>query len=244
GAIALVVYYSLLHPKSTEIWQGFVETSCSTAAASDDEGAGDGSQAGQSLEISGHSGSLAREETMADPKNGKSSLLLQFGGCLEDDWTSHHHWLLVKLALKTGDISMINAAFGDGGIGEIYLGEWMMGKPNSIEPGANFSLPMAEMGPQGVESGLTDEKSQVVGNDERSKPSAGAARTGQEDGEGQEPGFHPSESFPSSFSSEPSEGSSLYFSANMGVVASPGVGTATATCVASVQRDSETQPPP
>lgn len=30
-----------------------------------------------------------------------------------DSFLSHHHWLLVKLALKTGNVSKINAAFGD-----------------------------------------------------------------------------------------------------------------------------------
>ncbi|KFQ90365.1 XK-related protein 5, partial [Phoenicopterus ruber ruber] len=250
GAAALVVYYSLLHPKSTEIWQGFLETTCSAAAAGGDEVAGDGSQAGQSLGISGPSGSLAEEGTtaeegtMADPKNRNSSPLLQSGGCLEDGWTNHHHWLLVKLALKTGDMSTINAAFGDGGVGEVYPGGWVIGKPAGVEPGANLSLPMREIGPRGVESGLTDEKLQAAGNGGGGKPSAGAARTGREDGAGQEPGFHPSMSFPSSFSPDPAEGSSVYFSASAGGIAAPGMGTATATCVALVQRDNEARPPP
>ncbi|KAM7119227.1 XK-related protein 5 isoform 1-T1 [Ciconia maguari] len=245
GAAALVVYYSLLHPKSTEIWQGFLETTCSAAAANDDdEVAGDGSQAGQSLGISGDGESWAREGTTADPKNGNSSSLLQFRGCLEDSWTNHHHWLLVKLALKTGDMSIINAAFGDGGMGEVYPGGWMMGKPAGVEPGAHVSPSTREIGPQGVESGLTDENLLAVGNGGGGKPSAGAARTAWEDGAGQEPGFHPAVSFPSSFSADPAEGSSVYFSVSTGGIASPGTGTATATCVALVQRSSEAQPPP
>ncbi|KAM6085500.1 XK-related protein 5 isoform 2-T2 [Theristicus caerulescens] len=244
GATALVVYYSLLHPKSTEIWQGFLETTCSAAAAGDDEVAGDGSQTGQSLGISGKRESSAGEGTTADPKNGKSSSLLQFTGCLEDSWTNHHHWLLVKLALKTGDMSMINAAFGDGGVGEAYPGGWMLGNLATLEPGANLSLPMKEIGPRGVESGLTDEKLLVVGNGGGGKPSASTARTAWEDGAGQEPGFHPAVSFPSSFSPDPAEGSSVYFSVSAGGIASPGTGTATATCMALVQRDGEAQPPP
>lgn len=240
GATALVVYYSLLHPKSTEIWQGFLETTCSAVATSEDEVAGDGSQAGQSLGISGDRESLAGEGTMADPKSGNSSSLLQLRGCLEDSWTNHHHWLLVKLALKTGDMSTINAAFGDGGVGEVYPGGWMMGKPTGVEPGATPSLPMREIAPRGVESG---EKLLVVGKGGGSKPSAGAARTTREDGAGQEPGFHPAISFPSSFSPDPAEGSSLYFSASAGSIASPGTGTATAACVAHLQRDDECQPP-
>ncbi|NXV93393.1 XKR5 protein, partial [Calonectris borealis] len=243
GAAALVVYYSLLHPKSTEIWQGFLETTCSAAAAGDDQVAGDSSQAGQSLGISGDRESLVGEGTTADPKNGNSSSLLQFRGCLEDSWTNHHHWLLVKLALKTGDMSTINAAFGDGGVGEVYPGGWMMGKPNGVEPAANLSLPTREMGPRGVESGLTDEKLLVARDGGGGKPSAGAARRGRENGAGQEPGFHPAVSFPSSFSPDPAEGSSMYFSVSEGG-GQPGAGTTTATCVALVQRDREAQPPP
>uniref|UniRef100_A0A8C0BJ14 XK-related protein n=1 Tax=Buteo japonicus TaxID=224669 RepID=A0A8C0BJ14_9AVES len=244
GAAALVVYYSLLHPKSAEIWQGFVETTCSAAAAGDDEVAGDSSQAGQSLGIWGDGESSAGEGTTADPKNENSSSLLQFRGCLEDSWTNHHHWLLVKLALKTGDMSKINAAFGDGGVGEVYPGGWMMGKPASVEPGANLSLPAREIGPPGVESGLTDEKLQAVGNGGDGKPSAGAAGMAREDGAGQEPGFCPAVSFPSSFSQDPAEGSSVYFSMSTGGITSPGVGTATSTCMALVQSDGEAQPSP
>ncbi|XP_063183894.1 XK-related protein 5 [Chroicocephalus ridibundus] len=244
GATALVVYYSLLHPKSTEIRQGFLETTCSAAVVGGDEVAGDGSQAGQSLEISGHSGSLAGEGTTADPKTRNSSLILQFRECLEDSWTNHHHWLLVKLALKTGDTSTINAAFGDGGMGEVYPGGRMMEKHASVEPGAHLSLPTRETGLQGVEPALTDEKLEAVGTGGGGQPITGTARTAREDGAGQEPGFHSAVSFPSSFSPDPAEGSSVYFSATAGGITSPGVGTAMATRVALVQRDKETQPLP
>ncbi|KFP91864.1 XK-related protein 5, partial [Apaloderma vittatum] len=242
GAAALVVYYSLLHPKSTEIWQGFLKTTCSAGVAGDDKAAGDVSQAGQSSGISGGGESLAGEGTMADPKNGNGSSLLQLGGGLEDSWTSHHHWLLVKLALKTGDMSAINAAFGDGGVGEVYPGQWMMGKPSGAEPGADFSLPTREIDPRGVESGLSDEKSPVAGKRGGSKPIVGAARTAQEDGARQEPAFHSAVPFPSSFSLDPAEGSSVYFSATVGGITSPSTGTA--TCMAVVQKDNETQSPP
>uniref|UniRef100_A0A8C3KC73 XK-related protein 5 n=1 Tax=Calidris pygmaea TaxID=425635 RepID=A0A8C3KC73_9CHAR len=239
GAAALVVYYSLLHPKSTEIWQGFLETACSAAAADDDQVAGDGSQAGESLGTSGHSGSLAEEGTTADPKTSDGSSLLQFGERLEDGWANHHHWLLVRLALKTGDMSTINAAFGDGGLGEVHPGGWMMEKPAAVEPGAHLSLPTREIGPRGVESGLSHEKLENGGG---GKPCDSTSRTGREDGAGQEPGFHSAMSFLSSFPPHPAEGSSVYFSATAGGTTSPGVGTTTATRLALVQRDNEAQP--
>ncbi|NWS97556.1 XKR5 protein, partial [Mionectes macconnelli] len=238
GAAALVVYYSLLHPKSTEIWQGFLETSCGAAAAGDDEVSGENSQAGQSSGISGEEESLSGEATTADPKNGNGSSLLQSRGCLEDSWTNHHHWLLVKLALKTGDPSVINAAFGDGGMGEVYPGGWITGKPTGVEPEANSSLPTRDIVPQEAESGL------AVGNGGAVKPTASAVGMALGDGAGQEPVFPPSLSLshPSSFSLDSAEGSSVYFSASAGGITSPRTGTGTRMCTALVQKDSEAQP--
>ncbi|XP_039551983.1 XK-related protein 5 [Passer montanus] len=234
GATALVIYYSLLHPKSTEIWQGFLETMCSAAAAGDEEASGESSQAGQSSGTLGDEESLPVEGAKTEPKNETSSSLLQSKGCLEDSWTDHHHWLLVKLALKTGDVSVINAAFGDGGVGEAFPGGWMMGKPPGAEPGANSSLPMRDIHPSGL----------AVGNGGGIKASTGALGMAQEDGAGQEPDFPPSTSHPSGFSPDSTESSSVYFSASAGGFASPGTGTATATSMALVQRDSKAQPPP
>ncbi|KFP71600.1 XK-related protein 5, partial [Acanthisitta chloris] len=237
GATALVVYYSLLHPKSTEIWQGFLETTCS-AAADDDDISGESSQSDQNSGISGDKESLGEEGTKTDPKNGNSSSLLQSKGCLEDSWTNHHHWLLVKLALKTGDLSVISAAFGDGGVGEVYPGGWIMGKPADVEPGANLSLPMREICPQGVESGLP------LRNGGGIKPSTSSAGMAQEDEAGHEPVFPPTVSHPNSFSPDSAEGSSVYFSVSTGGLTSPGTGTETVTCMALVQRDSKALPSP
>uniref|UniRef100_A0A8B9PCC5 XK-related protein n=1 Tax=Apteryx owenii TaxID=8824 RepID=A0A8B9PCC5_APTOW len=261
GTAALAVYYSLLHPKSTEIWQGFLEKSCSAVAAGDD---GAGSQAGQSLGISsrGDGESLVVERTEMASRNQNGSSLLQSGGHVaEDDLTSHHHWLLVKLALKTGDISKINATFGDGGVGEIYPGGLVPGKPSRVEPRVNIILLAREMGPLGFESDLTDEKLLAAGNRGSGKHNPGAAGISREDrgpvtqdalsgsnaawhGARQEPGFHPAVSFPnSSDPAEACESSSLYFSANTGGIASPGAELETAAQRAPLERGSEPQPP-
>uniref|UniRef100_A0A8C5TKY6 XK-related protein n=1 Tax=Malurus cyaneus samueli TaxID=2593467 RepID=A0A8C5TKY6_9PASS len=229
GAAALVVYYSLLHPKSTEIWQGFLESTCGAAAGGDEEVSGESSQAGQSSGTLEDEESLVEEGTKTDPKNETSSSFLQSKGCLEDSWTDHHHWLLVKLALKTGDLSVINAAFGDGGLGEAFPGGWMGTKPPGVELRANFSLPMRDIHPSGV----------TVENGGGVKPSAGAVGVAQEDGAGQEPGLPPSTSHHSGFSPDSTESSSVYFSASAGGITSPGTGTN----MALVQRDSEAQPP-
>nr|XP_009675156.1 PREDICTED: XK-related protein 5 [Struthio camelus australis]XP_009675157.1 PREDICTED: XK-related protein 5 [Struthio camelus australis]XP_009675158.1 PREDICTED: XK-related protein 5 [Struthio camelus australis]XP_009675160.1 PREDICTED: XK-related protein 5 [Struthio camelus australis]XP_009675161.1 PREDICTED: XK-related protein 5 [Struthio camelus australis]XP_009675162.1 PREDICTED: XK-related protein 5 [Struthio camelus australis]XP_009675163.1 PREDICTED: XK-related protein 5 [Struthio ca len=265
GTAALAVYYSLLHPKSTEIWQGFLKKSCSVAANGDDGIIGAGSQAGQSLGISGRgdSESLDMEKTEAASRNQKGSSFLQSAEHVtEDNWTSHHHWLLVKLALKTGDISKINATFGDGGVGEIYPGRLVASKPSSIELRANLTLPTREMGPLGFGSDLSNEKLLAAGNRGSDKHNLGAAGTSQEDqgsvkqdalsgsnaawhGAWQEPGFHLAISFPNSLDlAETCESSSIYFSANTGGIASAGTEVETAAQRAPLERDGELQPLP
>ncbi|XP_075779444.1 XK-related protein 5 isoform X2 [Pelodiscus sinensis] len=138
GSAALVIYYSLLHPKSTEIWQSFLKKSCSIAAAKDNGTEGSTfrpvSKAGGSFGVSRH-GDVASlkadvsEVVHAGPASGAPSetSLGEHNGltAVTDTWANHHHWLLVRLALKTGDVSKINAAFGDGGLGELYPAGWV-----------------------------------------------------------------------------------------------------------------------
>lgn len=236
GAAALVVYYSLLHPKSAEIWEGFLEKSCRAAAAGDDRAAGNSSQTGQSLGVSGDGESLEVEGTTMAPKKENGSSLLQVGGRLEDGWANHHHWLLVRLALKTGDVSQINAAFGDGGVGEVYAGK--------ARPGAELCLPTREIAPLRLGSDLTDAKSVVVRYGGGSKGEVGDEEAAQEDRAGQEPGPRPAASLPSSSCPVPDEVSSVYFTANTRGITSAGVATATATSSTLLQGDKEAQPPP
>ncbi|EOB05378.1 XK-related protein 5, partial [Anas platyrhynchos] len=235
GAAALVVYYSLLHPKSAEIWEGFLEKSCRAAAARDDQDAGSSSQTGQSLGISGDGECLEVEGTTTAPEKGNGSSLLQVRGCLEDAWTTHHHWLLVRLALKTGDVSQINAAFGDGGVGEVYAGRaW---------PGAELCLPTREIAPVRLRSDPRDAKLGVVRKGGGSKGEVGD-EAAQEDGAGQEPAPRPATSLPSSSSVVLDEVSSVYFTANARGITSAGVMTATATSTTLLQGDNEARPPP
>uniref|UniRef100_A0A8C3BN03 XK-related protein n=1 Tax=Cairina moschata TaxID=8855 RepID=A0A8C3BN03_CAIMO len=235
GAAALVVYYSLLHPKSAEIWEGFLEKSCRAAAAGDDQDAESSSQTGQSLGISGDGECLEVQGTTTAPEKGNSSSLLQVGGCLEDAWTTHHHWLLVRLALKTGDVSRINAAFGDGGVGEVYAGR--------AQPGAVLCLPTREIAPVRLGSDPRDAKLGVVRKGGGSKGEVGD-EAAQEDGAGQEPAPRPATSLPSSSSVVLDEVSSVYFTANTRGITSAGVVTATATSTTLLQGDNEARPPP
>uniref|UniRef100_A0A669Q6Y4 XK-related protein n=1 Tax=Phasianus colchicus TaxID=9054 RepID=A0A669Q6Y4_PHACC len=229
GVAAVVVYYSLLHPKSSKIRQGVLENS--SCAAGNDQAAGNSSCMGQSWGISGDGESLPAERTTITPKTGNSSSLFQLGGRSEDGWSNHHHWLLVKLALKTGDVSKINAAFGDAGVGELYPDGWEMGTP---QPGAEPSLPTMEIAPQGFGLGLVEEKT-VVRNGGGSKHEVSAGR----DRGGQEAAGH--SATPSSHSSSASlpEGSSVYFSASTGGITSPGAVMVTAASTALLQGDSK-----
>lgn len=120
GSISLVVYYSLLHPKSTDIWQGFVTEVRGTAV-------GDRAERGSSPRASaaagerpgspGDSCELTHLGRAPSPQWGPPEAGLESQMVQEDSFLGHHHWLLVKLALKTGNVSKINAAFRKDGPG-------------------------------------------------------------------------------------------------------------------------------
>ncbi|XP_057553395.1 XK-related protein 5 [Hippopotamus amphibius kiboko] len=120
GSVSLVIYYSLLHPKSTDIWQGFVRKSGGTAGGDKAEGdssppasgpAGEGPKSlGTCREESEELTGLGRPPS---PQRGPPEAGLESQMAGEASFLSHHHWLLVKLALKTGNVSKINAVFGE-----------------------------------------------------------------------------------------------------------------------------------
>ncbi|XP_058380897.1 XK-related protein 5 isoform X2 [Diceros bicornis minor] len=120
GSVSLVIYYSLLHPKSTDIFQGFVRKSCDTAGGDKAERESSPqatAPAGERLGSPGESQEEGYELTSLgkppSPQWGPSEAGLESQIAGEDSLLSHHHWLLMKLALKTGNVSKINAAFGD-----------------------------------------------------------------------------------------------------------------------------------
>ncbi|KAM6942541.1 XK-related protein 5b [Xenentodon cancila] len=99
GVIALVLYYRFLHPKSFEIFQSIRHRGISGACM--DRGS-----------------SLSLEEKCTPTFHRHATLS---GGTLMDlplQWEGwrHHHWLLIRLALKTGNIPMIWSAYGEGGL--------------------------------------------------------------------------------------------------------------------------------
>ncbi|KAM6149643.1 XK-related protein 5 [Erethizon dorsatum] len=111
GSVSLVIYYSLLHTESPDIRQDFVAKCCGPTEGE--------SPAVERPESTGsclaESYKLPDPEKPPSPEQGPSGP--QLGGQSPGDisFLSHHHWLLVKLALKTGNVSKIHAAFRDDG---------------------------------------------------------------------------------------------------------------------------------
>ena len=137
GTVSLVVYYSLLHPKSTDIWQGCVHMSCGPTEGdkAEDSSPQAPGPAREGLDSLG----TYPEESDELPSLGKppspqweppeAGLESQTAG--ETSFLSHHHWLLVKLALKTGNVSKINAAFGEDGLARFSSPEWGLSQHHS-----------------------------------------------------------------------------------------------------------------
>ncbi|XP_002720941.3 XK-related protein 5 [Oryctolagus cuniculus] len=161
GSVSLVIYYSLLHPKSTDVRQGFVRKCCGVAADEKAEGpssprtaalAGERSGPGPSREERYELRSLEEPPSLetGPPEAGLGG---QISG--EDSFLSHHHWLLVKLALKTGNMSKINAALGDDRPGCFCGPAWasspccsLQGRPLVSQP----ELPSAIHNPSAIEN--------------------------------------------------------------------------------------------
>ncbi|XP_062303425.1 XK-related protein 5-like [Osmerus eperlanus] len=100
GVIALVLYYRFLHPKSFEIFQSLRH-----------RGVG-----GMCMER----GSTLSLEEKTTPTSHRHATLVGGGTLLDlpgqwEGW-KHHHWLLIRLALKTGNAAKISSCYGEGGL--------------------------------------------------------------------------------------------------------------------------------
>ncbi|XP_062324344.1 XK-related protein 5a [Osmerus eperlanus] len=113
GTTSLVLYYRFLHPKSTEISQGLDHSHMGSTCLERDESSlslGDKSLPAASLHnhgsfsLSGVAGSLVEHPGSCGARPNDSC------PCY------HHHWLLIRLALKTGDVGKINRVYGAGGV--------------------------------------------------------------------------------------------------------------------------------
>ncbi|XP_068610103.1 XK-related protein 5a [Brachionichthys hirsutus] len=112
SATSLVIYYRFLHPKSTEISHGadhnHVGSTClergeSTFSFGDKGPPAPSIHNHGSFSLSGVAGSLLEHPGTCGGRPNSSC------PCY------HHHWLLIRLALKTGDPGKVNRAYGAGG---------------------------------------------------------------------------------------------------------------------------------
>ncbi|XP_068135103.1 XK-related protein 5 [Hyperolius riggenbachi] len=116
GCAALIIYYTLLHPKSTEISQSFKKIGKSHGKPEESVL----SSRWWSRTAKKEANDLLGGEDLS-PKTGNQEAV----AASEDlAWMKaadkQHHLLLLKLAMKTGNLSKINAAFGDGGFGDLF----------------------------------------------------------------------------------------------------------------------------
>ncbi|XP_027245458.2 XK-related protein 5 [Cricetulus griseus] len=119
GSVSLVIYYSLLHPKSADIQQNFLRKCC--GPIENDKAESEPSPramvpAGERPESANWCQEESYELTSLDKASSPMQNTTEVGQGDQRSWEysfySHHHWLLVKLALKTGSVSKINAALG------------------------------------------------------------------------------------------------------------------------------------
>ncbi|KAL2761573.1 XK-related protein 5 isoform b [Daubentonia madagascariensis] len=163
GSISLVIYYSLLHPKSTDIWQGFIRKSCGIAGGDQTEresspraAALAGGRTQSSVSCRGEGYELTPMGKPPSPEQGPPEAGLGGHTAGEDPFLSHHHWLLVKLALKTGNVSKINAAFGDDSPGCSCPPAWGLSQHHSLQRKPLFSQqepPSSPLDPPILEEG-------------------------------------------------------------------------------------------
>nr|KAF6428780.1 XK related 5 [Rousettus aegyptiacus] len=130
GGVSLVTYYNLLHPKAPDIRQGFGRRPWGiTGADSAEREAPPQEEEGSELASVGESPSL---------QWGPPGAELESQMAEEDSFFSHHHWLLVKLALKTGDVSKINAVFGEDRPGCFRPPAWGASRPDDWQRTPRF----------------------------------------------------------------------------------------------------------
>ncbi|XP_068168990.1 XK-related protein 5b [Antennarius striatus] len=119
GLIALVLYYRFLHPKSFEIFQSIRHRGLGGACV----------ERGSTLSL---------EEKVTPTFHRHATL--SGGGTLMDlpiQWEGwkHHHWLLIRLAMKTGDVTRIWTSYGEGGLAGL------MGLSEEVHSPDDFRVP-------------------------------------------------------------------------------------------------------
>ncbi|KAL0165165.1 hypothetical protein M9458_040918, partial [Cirrhinus mrigala] len=111
---SLMLYYRFLHPKSTEISLGLRQRAHMGRECL---------QQGDSLPPAPLPILFPSSHPSFSLSGIPGSLLEHPGSCgvKPDGECRHHHWLLIRLALKTGDPVKINGAYGAGGVSGILV---------------------------------------------------------------------------------------------------------------------------
>ncbi|XP_028622202.1 XK-related protein 5 [Grammomys surdaster] len=118
GCTSLVIYYSLLHPKSSDIQRNFMRKCCGPIEDKPESEPPSkamvptGERPDGSSWCQEESYELTSLDKAPSPEQNTSEVGLGEQRSGEYSIFSHHHWLLLKLALKTGSVSKINAALG------------------------------------------------------------------------------------------------------------------------------------
>ncbi|XP_075454716.1 XK-related protein 5 [Ascaphus truei] len=124
GCAALIVYYTLLHPKSTEISQSFRKMA-HVARVGKEKAEESAFSSGRWHGVQGREadGTFGIEDLKPKVQTGNGEMVAdeELVTWMDTHEKSRRPWLLLKLAMKTGNLSKINAAFGDGGFGNILL---------------------------------------------------------------------------------------------------------------------------
>ncbi|XP_030638778.1 XK-related protein 5b [Chanos chanos] len=134
GIISVVLFYHFLHPKSTEISQN--PCLCQADQDSDETDPSRWPEEKTTPESSGHrhgTFSITGVVPIQDPEPGSNSSSVHPSlDC------KHHHSLLIRLALKTGDWDKIYSAYEGGGVATL-LGMNNASSPEAPDPGAEAS---------------------------------------------------------------------------------------------------------
>uniref|UniRef100_A0A087X422 XK-related protein n=2 Tax=Poecilia formosa TaxID=48698 RepID=A0A087X422_POEFO len=220
GVIALVLYYRFLHPKSFEIFQSIRHRGIGGACM----------ERGSTLSLEEKvEPNFHHRATLSDSILFKQNIvktLFSGGGTLMDlpiQWEGwkHHHWLLIRLALKTGDVSRIWSAYGEGGLaGLMGLPEEFPSVVLGVAPpqakGETEIIPFQEAIP---EETAEDELSAAPSDDKGGKPEEASSSVASLDIK--TPGWSPERRSPLLLASpEKKEGTpaesntTLYFSAD------------------------------
>ncbi|KAL2098717.1 hypothetical protein ACEWY4_005197 [Coilia grayii] len=110
GVISVTVYYRFLHPKSTEILQSLHQSQRTQASL--EQGSSLGEKSGPERSVHKHGTFSITGYAHTLEQSGQSEARVEEPSRIH----KHHHWLLICLAVKTGDWNKVNLVYGPEGL--------------------------------------------------------------------------------------------------------------------------------